>query len=241
MRNTTLICVAFAISMSARAQQGQLEVPGTDQSGAYRTVRYNDPAAVGMKKAPVLELGDIEGTPFWDERWNPGFLTLRNGSTVKLNELKVNQYSHEVHYLSNGAEMSADGLQVTKVVLMKAKDTTQVLAKFEALADLDASAKVSFYRVANEGRYRLLELQKATVKTSAYDPSLGKKENRWLTKSRWVIADNALLQPLGDLDKDKILAAVKADANAEAWLRSNKNKLKSESDVVAFLNYWNKK
>lgn len=241
MRSTIILGCAIAISASANAQQGQLEVPGTDQSGAFRTVRYNDPAAVGIKKAPVLEMGDIEGTPFWDEKWNPGFLTLRNGNTVRLGELKVNQYSHEVHYLNGATEMSADGLQVIKVVLMKAKDTTQVLAKFEALPDLDGAGKVSFYRVANEGRYRLMELQKATVKTSAYDPSLGKKENRWLTKSRWVIADNTTLEPLGDLDKDKILSMVKADANAEAWLKSNKNKLKNEADVVAFLNYWNKK
>jgi len=95
--------------------------------------------------------------------------------------------------------------------------------------------------VANEGRYRLLELQKATVKTSAYDPSLGKAENRWITKSRYFLTDNGLLQPIGDLDKDKILSLVKADATADAWLKSNKNKLRNEADVVAFLNYWNKK
>ncbi len=241
MRHIFMLSSAIALAFSVHAQQGQLQVPGTDETGAFRTVRFYDPAAVGIKKAPVLNLGDIEGTPFWDEHWNPGFITLRNGNTVKLGELKVNQYSHEVHYMNGDAEMSADGLQVTKVQLMKAKDTTQVLARFEAYADVDAAGKVCFYRIANEGRYRLLELQKATVKTSAYDPSLGKAESRWLTKSRWVIAENGQLMPLADLDKDKILAFVKADASADAWLKSNRNKMKNEADVTAFLNWWNKK
>ena len=239
MRHLIVLFFAAMLSLATRAQQGQLEVAGS--VGATGKVQFYDPAAVGQKKAPTLNLGDIEGTPFWDEHWNPGFLTLRNGNTVKLNELKVNQYSHEVHYLNGTSEMAADGFQVNKIVLMKAKDTTQVLARFEALPDADASTKISFYRVANEGRYRLLELQKATVKTSAYDPSLGKAENRWITKSRYFLTDNGLLQPIGDLDKDKILSLVKADATADAWLKSNKNKLRNEADVVAFLNYWNKK
>ena len=241
MKRIIFLSWFFAGATVTHAQQTQLDVPGTDQSGAYRTVRFYDPAAVGLKKAPTLNLGDIEGTPFWDERWNPGFLTLRNGNTVKLNELKVNQYSHEVHYLNGSTELSADGLQVTKVVLMKAKDTTQVLARFEAMPDQDASNKISFYRVANQGRYRLLELQKATVKTSPYDPSLGKAESRWITKSRYYLSDKDAIQPIGDLDKDKILSIVQADATADAWLKSNKNKLRNETDVVAFLDFWNKK
>jgi hypothetical protein len=241
MKRTTLICCLITAAFAADAQQGQLEVSGVDETGSVGKVRYYDPAAVGQKKAPLLNMGDIEGTPFWDEHWNPGYLTLRNGSTIKLSEVKVNQYSHEVHYLDGSSEMSADGMQVRKVVLMKAKDTAHVLARFESLPDMDASNKISFYRVANEGRFRLLELQKATVKTSAYDPSLGKAENRWITKSRYVLADKDILQPIGDLDKEKILAIAKSDADTEAWLKSNKNKLKNEADVVAFLNYLNKK
>jgi len=239
MRHITLLVCVLMVTMTTWAQQGQIEVAGS--IGSTGKVQYYDPAAVGQKKATMLNLGDIEGTPFWDEHWNPGFLTLRTGNTVKLGELKVNQYSHEVHYLNGPSEMAADALQVNKIVLMKAKDTTQVLARFEALSDLEASNKLSFYRVANEGRFRLLELQKATVKTSAYDPSLGKAESRWITKSRYFLTDKDLMQPLGDLDREKILSIVKADATADAWLKSNKNKLKSEADVVAFLNFWNKK
>jgi len=237
MKRFIFTTCAIALAFCVKAQQGQLDVinPGDHQG----VVRFYDPAAVGAKKAEPLALTDIYGTPFWDDHWNPGYLILRNGTAIKLHDIRLNQFSHQVHYLDGADELATDAVNVKKVVLLKAKDTTQLLARFEAFPDLDNEKQFSFYRVANDGKYRLLELQKASVKTSPYDPSMGKAESKWLTKSRYAIAEFDLVHPLSEIDKEKVSEILKADPAAQEWLK--KNKVKNEADLVAFLDQLNKK
>ena len=238
MRRSVLLLFATVLFLNTHAQQGELDVTGTD-SRLGGSVHFYDPGAVGSKKARTLALTDIYGTPFWDDHWNPGYLILRNNMVIKLHDIRLNQFSHQVHYLDGSNELVTDAFNVKTVILLKAKDTNQVLAHFEAFPDLDNEQQFSYYRILNDGKYRLVELQKATVKTSPFDPGMGKAESKWLTKSRYAIAEYELLHPLSPLDKEKVSELLKSEPAAMEWLKMNK--VKNEADMIALLGQLNRK
>jgi hypothetical protein len=239
MRKTFFSLIFIAFLSHAIAQQGTLEVSGASAT-TYGVVRYSDPATIGQKKAETITYADVYGSPFWDDRWNPGYLILRNGSGVKLDQIRINLLTGQVHYINNsGVELVAEPTTVPKIILFKAKDTSQLLAIFEAFPDLNNNNMLFYYRVANDGKWRLMELQKAEIKVSNYDPLQGKKESRFINKSQYAIGEFNYLHPLSSLEHAKISQELKLDDAAESWLKSNKNKLKNESDVVTFLGYMN--
>ena len=59
------------------------------------------------------------------------------------------------------------------------------------------------------------------------------------TNLNYAIYNNEKLIPLKGIDKTSIVSAIPFDATIENWLKENKNKLKSEEDVISLLNYFN--
>ena len=238
-----LFTFSLLLALGGMAQQGTLEVVGK-HPGGVGFVRWNDPAAsLGQKKTEDLTYADVEGTPFWMDHWNPGYLVLRNNSSVKLQQVKLNIYTGQVHYIdSTGNELVADAAQVPRLILMKAKDTSKVLASFEAYPSLYDGGRLFYFRVLSEGaKYRLMEFQQSFVKKSDYDPLQGKKESRFFIKSQYAIAEYAYMHPLASLDHDNVSRELEMKQADDQWLKDHRNKLRNESEVVAFLDYLNKK
>jgi hypothetical protein len=237
-----LITISLFLACGAMAQQGTLEVVGKHPGGAG-VVRWSDPAALGQKKTEELTYADVEGTPFWDDHWNPAYLVLRNNSSVKLKQVKLNIFTGQVHYIdSMGQELVADPAQVPRLIFMKAKDTNQILAHFEAYPSLFEGSKLFYYRVfSGDGKFRLMEIQQSFIKKSDFDPLQGKKESRFFIRSQYAIAEYAYLHPLAALDRDNILHELEAKAVDDRWLKENRNRLRNEPEVVGFLDYLNKK
>jgi predicted RecB family nuclease len=239
---TNLFLITFILSgYCALAQQGTLDVVAP-RGGTFGVVRFTDPASIGKKTAETITYADVEGTPFWDDHWTPAYLVLRNNTTVKLDKVKLNIFTSQVHYIdSSGTELVTDPSMVRRLILLKPKDTTKVFAAFEAFPDLTDNNKLFYYRVMNEGKYRLVELQKTIIKNSDYDPLQGKKESRFTNQDIYAIAEYRYLHPVQSLEHDRIAEELGLKPEDEKWLKDNRNKLKSEPDVVAFLNYLNAK
>ena len=80
------------------AQPPTLDVVGTGQGGG--SVKYNDPSAIGNKKAPPLEYSDVRGKYMWDNEWHPGLIIFKNDHGVKMPQVKLNLLTQDIHYLS---------------------------------------------------------------------------------------------------------------------------------------------
>jgi hypothetical protein len=242
MKKTFVLWCMMVLSSMGFAQQGELEVVGK-HPGGVGFVRWNDPAAFGQKKTEELTYGDVEGTPFWDDHWNPAYLVLRNNGAVKFNQVKVNLFTGQVHFMdSAGTELVAEAAQVPKLIFMKARDTTQVLARFEAFPSLYDGHKLYYYRVLSEGaKYRLMDFQQSFIKKSDYDPLQGKKESRFFLKQQFVIAEYAYLHALSALEMNAITNELESSPDDLNWLRENHNKLRNSSELAAFLDHLNKK
>jgi len=235
----TLIVLSF-FPFLADAQQGDLDVTGTHPAGVGQ-VRFFDPGAFGQQKYEVLTYADVEGTPYLDDRWSSGTITLNDNKTVSIGQMRYNAYSAEIHYLDNSnKELAVDAQQVHRFTLMKPKDPAQLLGRFEAFTDMFSDDRRAFYRVLNDGKYRLVILDRCTIKKSNYDPLQGKKELHFITRTWYGIAEYEYVHPIFILDHDRIRKELELKPEQDSWLKERHNNLKSEADVIAFLDHLNK-
>ncbi|MGC3948714.1 MAG: hypothetical protein QM762_30145 [Chryseolinea sp.] len=231
-----LISAAMLIGGSAFSQTPTLDVSGAGV-GSYGTVKYTDPTTVGKTIKPDVTYEDVRGRYMWDNDWHKGYLVLKGGNRFNLDNIKLNLYTQDVHYIANGAELVADKSLVKDLVLF-GKDTTQVLATFHAFVP-SGKKTTEWYQQMNIGATQLLKKQASHVNKLPYDPSVGKTEYRFVTETEYYLLDKQKVQSLPALNKTSVNSVIPIDGEADKWLGSHKNKLKSEEDVVSFLDFHN--
>ena len=238
MRLFSMLVGSLLFTSTLHAQNLTIDISNPGQGPSSGMVRITNVSAIGDKKATGLNYEDVEGTPFWDEHWNSAILYFKSGAIYKLPKAKLNLYTAEVHYENEKeGELVAETSLIDKIVFLNSKDTTKILAVFAALPDYIDNKPAGFYRVFNNGAFQLILLQKNLVKVSPFDPLLGKNITSFFTKYYYGIYNNGKTIPLKGLDKNSVLAAI--PFNVEAWVKNTKNKLKSEEDFIALLNYYN--
>ncbi len=242
MRIPCLLSILLVPCFSGNAQVQSIDIAAPGSTGGnYGSVRYYDPSMVGQKNTAVLNYSDIEGTPYWNEGWNPAFLFLNRGGIVKLKNVKLNLYTSDIVYIDEkGVEMEALPGMVQKVMFMSQKDTTKVLALFDAFRDSKVANGYAYYRIIADGKWKLLELKKSLIRTVPMSAMAAKKmESSFYTESSYAIASAENISPLKSLNYSNVIAVIHPDTNTEQWLKDNKNTLRKESEVVSFLNYYN--
>lgn len=236
MRKLPVLYISLLFSFTANAQLGVLDLE-------TKSVKYSDPSQIGQKKPEMINYSDIDGSPFWNDKWNPAFLYINGGGIVKMKKVKLNQYTNELHYIdSKGVELVTNGDNVKKLVFVKAEDTNHILSTFEAFPDYISNKGMAYYRVMNDGKFRLLILQKSVLNTAPYDALLGKAASNFFAKTYYALSDNGDFSSLKTIDKNLIIDKIHPDTAVEDWLKQNKNKLKTENEVISFfefVNYYN--
>ena len=96
MRLFILLCFLSTLSNGQMASVDYLPT-----SGAGGITRFNNYPALGKKVTEKLEYSEIKGNCFSDSEWNAALLILKNGSKVKLKNVKLNLYTNDIHYLDN--------------------------------------------------------------------------------------------------------------------------------------------
>jgi hypothetical protein len=233
--------IAFTLaSLAVSAQQGQLDVVGVHPAG-MGSVKFFDPAAaLGERKMDTLTYSEIEGSPFLDPRWSAGTIYQNDHKSAQFAQMKFNAYNGEVHYVDgNGQELAVSAQQVQRFTLMKPKSPNEVAGNFEAMTDMFTDDRRSFYRILNEGKFRLVVLDRCTVKKGNFDPLLGKKELHFITRTWYGIAEYEYVHPIFILDKERIDKELSFKPDQLKWLKDHHNNLNSEADVIAFLGYMN--
>jgi hypothetical protein len=240
IRIFTFLIGSMLFNNNMHAQNLTIDISNPGQGPSAGMVRVTNVGAIGDKKATLLTYEDVEGTPFWDEHWNSAILYFKSGAIYKLPKAKLNLYTTELHYENEkDGELVAETSLIDKIVFLNNKDATKISAVFAVLPDYIDNKPAGFFRVFNNGAYQLILLQKNLVKVSPFDPLTGKNITSFFTKSYYGIYNNGKTIPLKSLDRNSILAAIPFNARVEPWIKNNKNKLKSEEDIIALLNYYN--
>jgi hypothetical protein len=236
---TIIIILICAASFSVRAQQILDIAAPAETGGNYGTINFLDMSELGHKKVENIPYSDIQGSPFWDDKWNSALLFLSGNRKAKVQKAKLDLYANEIRFIDkDGKEFSLDNTTVLKVIFFKGGDSTTKLAAFESLPDSLNPAKYSYYQVLNNGKYKLLELKKSLVKENEYNPTTGTNEHSFFSKTSYAISDGENIT-LIKLNQSSVLSFIHPKENAYTWLSENKNKLKSILEIVSFLDYYN--
>jgi len=226
---TTFLLIVVCSNINAQ----QLNMDVRDFDG---NMQVYDPANPNSSKNKSISYADIEGTPFWNEKWNPAILFFNNGSKAKINQAKLNLYTNEIHYLSStGEELAVDNNGITRLVFLNKNNLTQPIASFALLMNHITGNGTAYYKVLNAGLFQLILLQKQLIKTSPYDPIQGKSITSFYSKKDYAIYNEGKIIPLRDLDKTSVLTAIPLDILTTSWLNLTKSKLRNEKEVIEYL------
>lgn len=233
--NVGAVIFCLLLGFRANAQMNESALITDLRELDLNTVVY-DPAHPRASNAGGLSYADVEGTPFWNESWNPAIVFFTGGGKAKINQAKLNLYTNEIHYLSSdGTELAVENEGITRLVFLNKNNLTQPIASFAKLANHITGNGTAFYKVLNAGMYQLILMQKQLVKTSPYDPIQGKSITSFYTRNDYAIYNEGKIIPLKDLDRINVLKAVPLNILTSDWLRSTKSKLKTEKEVTAYL------
>ncbi|HRH61520.1 MAG TPA: hypothetical protein PL045_13175, partial [Chitinophagaceae bacterium] len=172
MKKIIFICSCLLFSFGGTAQP---TFEYTDiSSGLPGSVRYNDPSVLGQRPVVNIKYDDIDGTPFWNDKWNAAVLVLNNGLVIKADKVKLNLYTNEVLYSDSlGIVMAAETGLIKRIYFFKGSDTTSSPSALYYLK-LPDDTVYHYYQVLNYGESQLLKLKNIILYTKEPDALSGK-------------------------------------------------------------------
>ena len=236
MKFTLLIILFFTITTSSSFGQYQELYPGN--TGVYQGVHTNDMILLSQNQEKDENSADIRGNPFWNEDWETAFLYTGNFK-ILVPKVKLNLYKDDVYYTTPDSVVmiAKDGL-VKGITFFKNKDTTNVIGNFVYLKNED-DEDYHYYEVMNIGKAQLVKKYHVTLFKPPFDPNTGTADWNYQTKAIYYIYSNGKLSLIRGNNKDAIFSILHPLASFVDWLDKNHNKLKSQSDILNFLEYYN--
>jgi hypothetical protein len=205
--------------------------------GANGVIRFNDPSLMGEKAGVKVDYTDIRGNCFFESKWNLGIVRLRNKTAVKFSKLRLNSHTNQIHYLnSTGLEFAADSKNVDDILFLDSKDTTKITIRLKKYI---VDGQESFFEELTQGHVIFLKRTIVTLFKGEYDVSRAKHDFRFIKKIDYFLKIDTQIDQLEDLSKESVSAHISLSEKSEAWLAMKKNKLKSEANLIEFLEYYN--
>src|SRR6478736_57106 len=206
-------------------------------------VGWNNPPSSLVREN--VSYSDVKGDCYWNPQWLRARVTTKNGEVYNIPKAKLNLYSEEIHYINDDGLERALKNGVSTVVFYSRVDTSKI-GVFKSIKglpvpdkDSDIKVKEVYTQVLAEGKIRFLKLTIIKLIQREGDAMTRTLEWNFEPRESYFIEENYNIQPLGSINKEHLFALVKKADGDEEWLKLNKNKLKKEIDVIAFLNYKN--
>ncbi len=233
-----LFIVIFMITANTRFCSAQYMQLFPWNTGSYDKANSNDLLVMGQSDEIDIDNAEIGGSPFWNTDWKTALL-YTGKFKILIAKVKMNLYKNSVWYTTpEGVVMIAKAGQVKAITFFNGEDTSNILANFVYLKN-DEDKNAHFYQVMNDGKTELVKLDKVIVHKSLYDPFTGKTEMNYKKETAYFLYENGKMPLLKNLSKESVSAILKTTAPEEDWLNKNRNKLRSETEVLQFLHYIN--
>ncbi len=203
----------------------------------------NNNNVVGWNNIPTnlasekIEYSDVKGTCFWKDEWLPARVFMDDGAVYQLPKAKLNFYSGGIHYINDaGVELAARS-GVKSIIFYSASGASQV-GVFKILNGLIVNFGEVYAEVLSDGKMQLLKTTVVKLVKRETDPLLKTVEWTFEPRETYFI-QNGEVRELKGISKSHIFALIDQQDGDQEWLKTQKNKLKNEQDVIAFLTYRN--
>lgn len=234
-----LLCLFSLARAVVFGQSPSLMSSGITIGSPNGTVKIFDPITESQRKSNEVETyADVRGEYFWDSEWSQALVVLRDGRQARLTKAKLNQYTGELHFIYGARnEFIARKGMIKQLAFFDRKDSTRVSALFEILI-LDLKKIDSYCQVLNPGQKQLLKETAVRIEKDAMSV-LAKPEARFVKKDQYYLKEGNQVNKLKTLNKSSVFATIIPSESMKDWLTTNKNKLRNEDEIIAFLNYLN--
>jgi hypothetical protein len=181
----------------------------------------------------------IEGSPFFNDDWATGLVTLADGRTFKDMSLKYNVYTDEVYFKDQGGETRAFSNPVSEFKIISTENGNSGSKDFKSgYTIIPGYTAKSFFQVLSEGTVQLLKKYRRVVsETTGID--LGTVTKKFTDKESYymIISGTATLVKK---DKKAILTLLNnKQTELEAYIKAHKLDLKNDDDLANLVNYYN--
>jgi len=225
-----------AVTTNFCAAQLMDVIPGN--TGVYSGIHTNDLVLLSQSEVVNTNNTDVSGSPFWNEEWKAAVVYIDN-YMIFIPKVKLNLYTNDVWYTTpSGVVMTAKKEKVKGITFFTGPDTTRVLANFAYLKNGDDNT-YRYYEFMNAGKAHLVKLNTVTLNKGLFDPFTGKSEMNYVTQTAYYLYYNATITLLKGDNRETIFSVLQPGSAAKEWLDKSKNKLKSNADILLFLNYFN--
>ncbi|MGC4020732.1 MAG: hypothetical protein QM734_01710 [Cyclobacteriaceae bacterium] len=226
----TLFCVVIlGLVCSSDSAQGKDGLPNTNFVGWN-----NVPTNIQTQK---VDYSDIKGNCFWNTEWLKAKVIMGPDVTFGLEKAKLNLYSNSIHFIDKyGMELSTKDF---KAIEFYAENGTTKLAVFKWSENKFIDNKEGLVQILADGNFQLQKVNSVKLQKKETDPLLKTVELSFDSKESYYINYNGKLEPLKGISKNSVFSIIPKTTSDDEWLKSKKNKLKSEAELVAFLNYKN--
>lgn len=182
---------------------------------------------------------DVQGSPYFSESWIRGSVKMENGKTYADVELKYDMVTDELLFKNAKGEMLrfVDPVREFRLLPADGLHAEALFFKSGYKPSSDASAN-AFYQILTNGQTRLAKrLTKKVLENQPYSSATIIKTFE-LVPIYYVIKDGLPVKIRKD--KKAMLAAL-GDYSEELaeFIRAKKLDLKSETDLIALMNYYN--
>ncbi len=237
----TLLCFFTAVVI---AFTGNAQTAINVFASAKGEAEYASPSALGYKMdADSVDYDEIKGSPFWKNEGSPAIIFLQDGRLIKVDKVRLNFYTNDLYYkFGSGPELVAKTGTVKQIGFLNNSDSATVVANFQRFRDVRSAYnpnEAPFCQVLNEGQVKLLKLVSVNL-DKKFDFVGGKMQSEFLSRVEYYLLKGNMVFAVKKISKENILAFVIPEDDTKNWLAANNNKLKSENEVLAFLEYYNK-
>lgn len=236
MRLLVLLLLFYSTTFCYAQLQSFEYANTTIGSGGF--VRFNDFAALGQKNNDKVDYSEVRGNCFWDSEWNPAVLILNSGKAFKLNSVKLNFYTNEIHFLDNkGNELVAQN-NIKNIVFYERKDTVKLKAVFSRIAGFQIKNVDSFAQLLVDGETQFLKRKEVKLVKNK-DVMLDHPDLKFVSDTYYYVEEKGNMKQLKNSNKESLFSIIKTSEEDEIWLKEHKNKLKNETEIVSYLTYRN--
>lgn len=216
-------------------QNGNVDIVGAGGTGL---AGYSGLHKGYVNSDKLTSYDDIDGSCFWDKDWKQAILFPKEGGKIKLTKARLNFYTNEIHFMNKDEELTLKKGVIKNIIFLDPKDTSKVIGYFKSfLNPIDNSQ--SFVEELNKGSVQLLKMTLITLRKMDYNQYRNESRYRFISKSKYLIENRGVIKEIDAINKDAILSAIPLNMESKNWLKSNKNNLKKEKEVIEFLSFYN--
>ena len=179
----------------------------------------------------------LEGTPYFNEMWMKGILTLNDGKSYSGQKLRLDLLENRVHFIGPDGKEKVCANNVDRLILLDTvNDQVFTFVHSSALPVHPDFRDFAWLEALAQGPARLFKYHKkelSEVATYATAPV-----DRIKTQTRYYLLFDNKLQKVNSLrDVQEILFSRSKELNE--YIKKNKLSWKNETDIIALISYFN--